>query len=149
MKEKISLIDNNVNDNMVKRIVVAGCIDYNNYDEAKEFIDECICDIRNEYKLIFISGGCRGADALGERYEKENGFEIDRIPADWKRYGRAAGPKRNKQMAQIADLVICFWDGQSRGTKSMIDYTKEMNKPIRKNFINRFRKSRLVRGGQG
>ena len=130
MKENISLIDNNVNYNMIKRIVIAGCRDYNNYDEAKKFIDESICDIRNEYKLIFISGGCRGADTLGERYAKENGFEIERYSADWKKYGRAAGPKRNKQMAQIADLVICFWDGQSRGTKSMISYAKEFNKPI-------------------
>lgn len=116
---------------MIKRIVIAGCRDYNNYNEAKKFIDKCICDIRNKYKLIFISGGCRGADALGERYAKENGFEVEIYPADWEKYGRAAGPKRNEHMAQIADFVICFWDGQSRGTKSMISYAKEFNKPIR------------------
>lgn len=87
--------------------------------------------MREEYTLIFVSGGCRGADMLGERYAMENGFEIERIPADWKRYGRAAGPKRNRVMADISDLVICFWDCESRGTKSMIDYAVDKNKPIR------------------
>ena len=39
--------------------------------------------------------------------------------------------KRNKKMAEVCDYVICFWDGKSRGTKSMIDYALKMNKPIK------------------
>ncbi len=112
-----------------KRVVIAGCRDYNNYEQAKLYIDFCIKRIKKEYTLIFLSGGCRGADAMGERYAEENGFKVEKYPADWKTYGRSAGPRRNKQMAEITDYVICFWDGQSRGTKSMIDYAKEYNKP--------------------
>lgn len=59
---------------MIKRIVIAGCRDYTNYDEAKEYIDFCLSNIRKENKIIIISGGAKGADALGERYAKENGF---------------------------------------------------------------------------
>lgn len=120
---------------MIKRVVVAGCRDYNNYVEAKEYIDFCISKIKKEHTLIFISGGCRGADMLGERYAIENGYEIERYPAEWEKYGRSAGPKRNMKMAEIADFVICFWDGESRGTKSMIDYAKQIDKPIRIKFI--------------
>ncbi|MBR4100013.1 MAG: DUF2493 domain-containing protein [Clostridia bacterium] len=116
---------------MIKRIVVAGGRDYENYEEAKRYIDFCIENIKNKHTLIFISGGCKGADMIGERYAKENGFEIERYLADWKRYGKSAGPKRNKQMAQIADFIICFWDGKSKGTKSMIEYAKTLNKPTR------------------
>lgn len=68
---------------------------------------------------------------LGERYALENGFEIERYIADWAKYGRSAGPKRNKQMAEVSDYVICFWDGGSKGTKSMIEYAKKYNKPIK------------------
>ncbi len=109
---------------------------YNNYDEAKAFIDSCISNIRKQNKIIIVSGGARGADALGERYARENGFEIERHPADWEKHGKSAGPIRNKEMAQIADYVICFWDKRSRGTKSMIDFAKEHNKPIRIKIIN-------------
>ncbi len=120
---------------MKKRIVIAGCRDYNNYNEAKEYIDFCISEIRKKYTLIFVSGGCSGADFIGERYAAENGFEIERYPADWKKYGRAAGPKRNEQMARVADYVICFWDGQSRGTKSMINCAEKFNKPVKIKMI--------------
>lgn len=113
---------------MIKRIIVAGC---RNYNEAKEYIDFCISEIREKYTLIFVSGSCSGADLIGERYAVENGFEVERYPADWKKYGRSAGPKRNEQMARVADFVICFWDGKSQGTKSMIGYAKKYGKPIR------------------
>ena len=53
---------------------------------------------------------------LGERYARENGFRIERYPADWKQYGKSAGPRRNMQMAEAGDDIICFWDGKSRGT---------------------------------
>lgn len=116
---------------VIKRVAVAGGRDYNNYAEAKEFIDFCISNIRNRYTLVFVSGGCRGADALGERYATENGFALERYPADWERYGKSAGPRRNRLLAEISDFVICFWDGQSRRTKSMIEYTKLLKKPIK------------------
>ena len=115
---------------MIKRIVIAGCRNYTNYTEAKKYIDFCINKIKNEYELIFISGKCRGADELGERYAKENGYNIEYYPAEWEKYGRSAGPLRNKKMAEIADYVICFWDGKSKGTKSMIEKTKKLGKPI-------------------
>ncbi len=114
-----------------KRIVIAGCRDYNNYDEAKLYIDFCLSNIRKEYEIIIVSGCASGADAIGERYAEENEFKIEKYPADWKRYGRSAGPKRNKKMAEVSDYVICFWDGESRGTKSMINYAVECGKPVK------------------
>lgn len=116
---------------MIKRIVVAGCRGYENYDEAKEYIEMCISEIKKKYTLIFLSGDCRGADMLGERYANENNFCIEHYPADWQKYGKSAGPKRNLQMAEDCDYVICFWDGKSRGTASIIAYAKECRKPIR------------------
>lgn len=79
----------------------------------------------------FLSGGCKGADALGERYAEENGFKIEHFPAEWNKFGKSAGPIRNFQMAKNCDYVICFWDGKSKGTKSMINYAKQLNKPIK------------------
>ena len=116
---------------MDRRIVIAGSRDYNDYSEAKQYIDMCISQIKNEYTLIFLSGGCRGADMLGERYAEEKGYPIEKYPAQWHKYGKAAGPKRNRKMAQICDYVICFWDGKSKGTKSMIEFAKRMGKTVR------------------
>lgn len=120
---------------MTKRIVIAGCRNYSNYNLAKEFIETCISDMPPQTKIIIISGGCKGADTLGERFAKENGYEIEKYPAQWNKYGRAAGPKRNRIMAEKCDLVICFWDGKSKGTKSMIDCARELDKPVNIKYI--------------
>ena len=51
------------------------------------------------------------------------GLEI--YPADWKKFGKSAGFRRNEKMAEIADMLIAFWNGESHGTKHMIDICKE------------------------
>ena len=52
-----------------------------------------------------------------------------RFPADWKVYGKQAGPVRNRQMLNYAKeeqgALLAFWDGKSRGTKNMIDIAKD------------------------
>lgn len=91
---------------MIKRVVIAGCRNYENYEEAKLYIDKCISSIKEQNKIIILSGGARGADKLGERYAIENGFEIECYPAEWKSYGKKAGPIRNKKIKPIRTLIF-------------------------------------------
>lgn len=72
-----------------------------------------------------VSGGCRGVDQLGEEWAKQHGIPLKRFPADWTAHGKAAGPIRNREMAAYADALIAIWDGESRGTKNMIDEAKK------------------------
>ena len=116
---------------MEKRVVVAGCRWYENYEEAKKYIDFCISQIKTDNEIVIISGTCAGADRLGERYAAENGYKTEYYPAKWDVYGKSAGPIRNREMADAADFIICFWDGASRGTKSLIDYALSIGKPVK------------------
>ena len=125
---------------MILKIVIAGCRNYNNYDEAKEYIDFCIREIKKNNTIVILSGGSRGADAIGERYAIENGYEIRKFVANWDKYGKAAGPIRNEQMAIEADYIICFWDYKSRGTKSMIENAKKYFKPYKIKNISLIKK---------
>lgn len=102
------------------RVIIAGCRDFADYELLKERCDYCLQNQKPE-DFFMVSGHASGADALGERYAQERGFELETYPADWKSHGRAAGPIRNAQMAAVADALIAFWDGKSRGTKNMID----------------------------
>ena len=117
------------------KIVIAGCRNYYNYDEAKAYLDDCLADINSKNDIIILSGAANGSDKLGVRYALENNFRVELFLPEWDKYGKSAGPKRNKLMAQACDYVICFWDGESSGTRSMIDYAKEYNKPL---FIKMF-----------
>ena len=113
------------------RIIIAGGRDFTNYSLLKEKIDNIISDKRKTHQIYIVSGKARGADSLGEKYANENGLNIMEFPADWDKHGRSAGYKRNLEMAENADALIAFWDGESQGTKHMIDIAKEKNLPTR------------------
>ena len=102
------------------KVIVAGCRDFADYELLKEKCDFYLQNQKPEI-IVIVSGHASGADTLGERYAQERGYETEVYPADWKTNGRAAGPIRNAQMAAVADALIAFWDGKSRGTKNMID----------------------------
>lgn len=82
---------------MIKRILIASSRDFNDYEKAKHHINYYIKNIKNNFELIFVSGGCQGADMLGERYAQENGYKIERYNAEWEIYGKSAGPKRKEK----------------------------------------------------
>jgi hypothetical protein len=48
------------------------------------------------------------------------------MPADWDTHGKSAGFKRNKEMAEVSQGLIAFWDNVSKGTKHMIDIATEL-----------------------
>jgi hypothetical protein len=81
-------------------------------------------------KVQIVSGGARGADALGEKLAKELDLPCKIFPANWDVYGRSAGYKRNRQMAEYADMLIAFWDGKSKGTEHMINLAREYDLDI-------------------
>ena len=99
------------------KIIIAGTRTFTNYQKLKQ---TCDCFLQDQNNIEIVSGACRGADKLGEQYAKERGYKLTQFPADWKIFGRAAGPKRNEQMANYADALIAFWDGKSKGTLNMI-----------------------------
>ena len=77
--------------------------------------------------LTLICGMARGADLTAYKLFKEVGLPVEMYPADWDQYGKQAGFIRNTQMAGVADMLIAFWDGQSRGTAHMIDTARKHN----------------------
>lgn len=110
------------------RIIIAGTRDFNDYDmlyqELSAFVNIIADNVSNQNQIEFVSGTARGADTLGEKFADETGYPVKRFPAKWNKYGKAAGPIRNEQMAEYASekngVLFVFWDGKSRGTKSMI-----------------------------
>jgi len=100
------------------KVIIAGGRDFNDYTLLKE---KCDYYLSNSEDIEIVSGTAHGADMLGERYAAERGYLVRKFPADWDRYGKSAGYKRNMQMAMYGDTLIAFWDQKSKGTMNMID----------------------------
>ncbi len=75
-----------------------------------------------------ISGGAKGIDGCARMYAQRKGIRFtEYIPQD-ARYGRGAPLKRNDELVDRADMVIAFWDGNSRGTRYVIDRCRSTGK---------------------
>lgn len=113
------------------KVVVAGGRDFTNYNLLKEKVDNILSQKKLTHKILILSGKSIGADCLGEIYALENNLEILSYPADWGKFGKKAGVKRNAEMINDADALIAFWNGSSQGTKYMIDIATKKGKMIR------------------
>ena len=107
------------------KIIIAGGRDFNDYELLEKEVSGFLKTLDIDKGLEIVSGGAKGVDAMGERFANENDVAVKLFPADWSKYGRGAGPKRNKQMAEYATHLLSFWDGKSRGTKSMISLAEK------------------------
>ena len=71
-----------------------------------------------------------GADQLGYRWAWKHQVKHQLFRADWERFGKSAGVRRNYQMAQAGDMLLAFWDGRSAGTQHLISCMQQLGKPV-------------------
>lgn len=97
------------------KTIIAGTRTLTDFDITLAAIEASDFDITE-----VVSGMASGPDTHGVRYAQANGIPVKRFPANWREYGRSAGPRRNEAMAKYADALILVWDGESRGSRNML-----------------------------
>lgn len=120
------------------KVIIAGGRDFNNFELLVAKVDNILKSSHPNVEIvsggqISISpyGSKYGADYFGEVYATIMRYKITRFKADWEKYGKSAGPIRNKEMADYSDALIAFWDGKSKGTKGMISLANDKGIPVR------------------
>lgn len=105
------------------KIAVIGSRSFNDYGLLKETLASL------EISEI-VSGGAKGADSLAEQYAKEANIKTLIFKPDWAKHGKSAGFKRNVDIISNSDMVVAFWDGESKGTKHSIDTAEKQGKKV-------------------
>ena len=108
------------------RIGIIGSRGFNNYSLVEQTMSEYSDKVR-----VVVSGGAKGADTLGELWAKKNQKEIKIFKPDWNKFGKSAGFIRNQDIVQNSDLVLAFWDGNSKGTKNSIDLCEKFGVAVK------------------
>ena len=101
------------------KVIIAGSRDIIDMDELKNAINDSEFDITE-----VVCGGARGVDELGLIWGTNNDKPVKMFKADWHKFGKKAGIRRNIEMGKYADALIALWDGNSRGTDHMIRCAK-------------------------
>lgn len=112
-------------------VTVAGPRDYTNKEFIDKMLEETLSDIlaKDVLPIHIVEGGAYGVDSLAKLYALQNELPYTEIKADWDKYGRSAGPRRNQKMAEMSDYCIVFFKG-SRGSASMIAEALKQNVPV-------------------
>ena len=117
------------------KLIIAGSREFDDWNRFLDLMDalpEVWKELFNN-PLIIVSGCARGVDKLGERLAEELKLECEKYPVtpeEWRRLGPAAGHLRNKKMAEAGDCLIAIWDGESKGTRNMIENMVNAAKPF-------------------
>jgi hypothetical protein len=106
------------------KMIIAGGRSYK-FTQKDIYQLEYICRVWEVTEIV--SGGALGADREGEVFALNHKLPIKRFSADWDKHGRAAGPLRNREMAEYADAVVLF--PGNKGTESM--YKEALHAAIR------------------
>lgn len=109
------------------KVLVCGGRDFDDY----KLVDEVMTYLNSTIPItMVIDGAARGADTLGHRWALSHGLTTRRLPALWKSEGKAAGPRRNARMLEMArpDLVVAFPGGP--GTADMIHQSREFGQTV-------------------
>lgn len=99
-------------------VLVCGGRNFNDWPLLQHTLDKI-------QPATIIHGAARGADSLAGVYAKKKGIPCRAFPADWNKYGRSAGFRRNEEMLTKAnpDLVVAFPGGN--GTAHMVRTARE------------------------
>lgn len=109
------------------KVAIIGSRSFSDYDFFVKEIESAvpISDI-----TAIVSGGARGADSLGARFGQDYVIPTEIYMADWQKHGKAAGFIRNSEIVKNSDIIVAFWDGQSRGTQDTMQKARKKEVPV-------------------
>lgn len=109
-------------------VVIAGSREWTNKSAIVQWFSNNLNNL--PWDVTIVTGGARGVDRLAHEEAQRRNLRTKVIEADWENLGKSAGYARNKTMVDIADKVVVFWDGRSKGSKHTIDLALKHKVPL-------------------
>jgi hypothetical protein len=112
---------------MAKRVLVCG-----GRANDRAYVNKKLTQYVNENGpiAVLIHGAGGNTDLEAKNWACQNGVKMEEYPAEWKVYGKSAGPIRNQYMLENGkpEVVLAFAGG--RGTADMKERARKAGVPI-------------------
>lgn len=126
------------------KVIIAGGRDFKNFKTLEATMDYLMAADGANITVDEVVCGCAvGADSLGRSWAQEKGIPVVEFPADWEGKGKRAGIMRNLEMAHYGDVLVAFWDTESKGTKHMIGIAQKKGLQV---FVRQYNLKDKARG---
>ena len=100
------------------RLAIVGSRGFRNLELVRRFVRSL------KPTTVVVSGGAVGVDSEAESAARQCGLKTEVFPAHWSKYGKSAGPIRNRQIVHAVEGLVAFWDSKSRGTAHVIQLAR-------------------------
>lgn len=123
--------------NEVFCLFVCGSRCITDYQMFSRILDKLLSERIKTSQIHIVTGDARGVDGMARFYANQRGFQLHVFKAEWDKFGKSAGYKRNEVMIDYLTHnfanIGCFamWDGQSKGTQHSINRCKQLRIPLR------------------
>lgn len=116
------------------RVICTGDRNWGQRTGDQQLVRDRLVRIASEWPdAVVVHGSCRGLDLIAASIAQDIGLAVEEHRAEWTKFHKGAGPKRNQLMADLgASLCLAFHHDleSSKGTKDMVTRARKANIPV-------------------
>lgn len=82
-------------------------------------------------RASIITGSASGVDAAATKAAREKGIPVQVMPASFDEMADASkAAARNQRLIDACEVLVAFWDGSSKGTRSTVERALDSGKEV-------------------
>ncbi len=82
-------------------------------------------------RASIVTGSASGVDAAATKAARAKGMAVQVLPASFEELSDASrAAARNQKLIDLCDVLVAFWDGSSKGTRSTVDRALDSGKEV-------------------
>jgi predicted Rossmann fold nucleotide-binding protein DprA/Smf involved in DNA uptake len=107
------------------RVAIVGSRHFSEPDRVTDYVKSL------PPRASIITGSASGVDAAATKAARDKGISVQVMPASFDEMADATkSAARNQRLVDACDVLVAFWDGSSKGTRTTVDRALDSGKEV-------------------